>query len=52
MDFLIGLSSPSSTFMLFAYLIGNVIFAQYLQIFYVKGAGELTIFAGPCSVQA
>jgi phospho-N-acetylmuramoyl-pentapeptide-transferase len=36
----------SSTYMLFAYLVGNVIFAQYLQIFYVKGAGELAIFCG------
>ncbi len=36
----------TSTFMLFAYLVGNMIFAQYLQIFYVKGAGELSIFCG------
>ena len=35
-----------STFMLFAYLAGNVKFAQYLQIFYVKGAGELAILCG------
>ena len=35
-----------STFLLFAYLVGNVKFAQYLQIFYVKGAGELTILCG------
>ncbi|MCX5808916.1 MAG: phospho-N-acetylmuramoyl-pentapeptide-transferase [Proteobacteria bacterium] len=35
-----------STFMLFAYIAGNVKFAQYLQIFYVKGAGELTILCG------
>jgi phospho-N-acetylmuramoyl-pentapeptide-transferase len=35
-----------STFMLFAYLVGNVKFAQYLQIFYVKGAGELSILCG------
>jgi phospho-N-acetylmuramoyl-pentapeptide-transferase len=35
-----------STFLLFAYLAGNVIFAQYLQVSYVKGAGELTIFCG------
>jgi phospho-N-acetylmuramoyl-pentapeptide-transferase len=35
-----------TTFMLFAYLAGNVKFAQYLQIFYVKGAGELTILCG------
>lgn len=35
-----------STFLLFAYLVGNIKFAQYLQIFYVKGAGELTILCG------
>ncbi len=36
----------SATFTLFAYLVGNIIFAQYLQIVYVKGAGELTILCG------
>jgi len=36
----------SATFLLFAYLVGNIKFAQYLQIFYVKGAGELTILCG------
>lgn len=35
-----------ATFLIFAYLVGNVKFAQYLQIFYVKGAGELTILCG------
>lgn len=35
-----------STFLLFAYLVGNVKFAQYLQIFYVRGAGELTVLCG------
>ena len=35
-----------STFMLFAYIAGNIKFTQYLQIFYVKGAGELTILCG------
>ncbi len=35
-----------ATFMLFSYLVGNIKFAQYLQIFYVKGAGELTILCG------
>jgi phospho-N-acetylmuramoyl-pentapeptide-transferase len=35
-----------STFMLFAYLVGNIKFSQYLQIFYVRGAGELTILCG------
>ena len=36
----------SATFLLFAYLAGNVKFAQYLQIFHVTGAGELTILCG------
>ena len=35
-----------ATFLLFAYLVGNVKFAQYLQVFYVKGAGELTVLCG------
>jgi phospho-N-acetylmuramoyl-pentapeptide-transferase len=35
-----------ATFLLFAYLVGHVKFAQYLQIFYVKGAGELPILCG------
>ncbi|MBA4416447.1 MAG: phospho-N-acetylmuramoyl-pentapeptide-transferase [Syntrophus sp. (in: bacteria)] len=35
-----------STFLLFAYLAGNVKFAQYLQVFYVRGAGELSILCG------
>lgn len=36
----------TSTFLLFAYLVGNVKFSQYLQIFNVKGAGELSILCG------
>ncbi len=36
----------SFTFLLFAYLAGNLKFAEYLQIFHVKGAGELTILCG------
>jgi phospho-N-acetylmuramoyl-pentapeptide-transferase len=35
-----------ATFLLFSYLVGNIKFAQYLQIYYVKGAGELTILCG------
>ncbi len=34
------------TFLLFSYLVGNIKFAQYLQIFYVRGAGELTVLCG------
>ena len=33
-------------FALIAYLVGNVIFANYLQIHHVPGAGELTVFCG------
>jgi len=36
----------AGTYMLFAYLTGNVKIANYLQIPYVEGAGELTIFCG------
>jgi len=35
-----------TTFMIFCYLVGNAIFSQYLQIFFVKGAGELTVLCG------
>ncbi len=36
----------SGTYMVFAYLAGHVKIANYLQILYVPGAGELTIFCG------
>ena len=36
----------AATYMLFAYLAGNVKIANYLQIQYVPGVGELTIFCG------
>lgn len=36
----------AGTFGLIAYLIGNVKFAQYLQIHYVAGTGELAIICG------
>jgi phospho-N-acetylmuramoyl-pentapeptide-transferase len=36
----------SATFMLFCYLSGNVRFAGYLQIPFVRGSGELTILCG------
>jgi len=32
------------TFSIFAYLAGNVKFAQYLKLVYVPGAGEITVF--------
>lgn len=35
-----------SSFALIAYLCGNMLFADYLQISYVPGAGELTVLAG------
>ena len=36
----------AATFALIAYLIGNVKFADYLQIRHVAGAGELAVFCG------
>jgi phospho-N-acetylmuramoyl-pentapeptide-transferase len=33
-------------FALIAYLVGNAIFANYLQLHHVPGAGELTVFCG------
>ena len=34
----------ASCFALIAYLVGNAVFAEYLQIHYVAGTGELTVF--------
>jgi phospho-N-acetylmuramoyl-pentapeptide-transferase len=36
----------AASFALITYLIGNVQFAEYLQVHYVAGSGELTIFLG------
>jgi phospho-N-acetylmuramoyl-pentapeptide-transferase len=36
----------AATFLLFAYLVGNVKFADYLQLHYVAGTGELIVFLG------
>ena len=36
----------ASAFALIAYLVGNSIFSNYLQITYVPGAGELAVFCG------
>src|SRR5258705_3147699 len=33
-------------FHMIAYLAGNVVFANYLQIHHVAGSGELTVFCG------
>jgi phospho-N-acetylmuramoyl-pentapeptide-transferase len=48
-----GLTAIASfTFAVFAYVIGNFRTADYLQVFYMRGAGELTVFclalAGAC----
>ncbi|HJU90067.1 MAG TPA: phospho-N-acetylmuramoyl-pentapeptide-transferase [Gemmatimonadaceae bacterium] len=34
----------AATFALFAYVIGRIDTAEYLQIYYLRGAGELTVF--------
>jgi phospho-N-acetylmuramoyl-pentapeptide-transferase len=39
-------SIAAATYMIFAYVAGNVKIADYLQINYVAGSGELTIFCG------
>ena len=36
----------SGCFALIAYLVGNAVFAHYLQLQHVAGAGELAVFAG------
>jgi len=33
-------------FALISYLVGNTVFAEYLQVHYVPGTGELTVFCG------
>jgi len=35
-----------AVFSLIAYLVGNSVFANYLQLHYVPGSGELTVFCG------
>jgi phospho-N-acetylmuramoyl-pentapeptide-transferase len=36
----------AGVFALIAYLVGNAVFANYLQVHYVPGAGELAVFSG------
>ncbi len=36
----------ATTYLIFAYLAGNIITAKYLQIFYVPGVAEITVFLG------
>ncbi|MDR1397941.1 MAG: phospho-N-acetylmuramoyl-pentapeptide-transferase [Desulfarculales bacterium] len=36
----------ATTYLIMAYLAGNLIIARYLQIFYVPGAGEISVFLG------
>jgi len=36
----------AATFLLIAYLVGNIKFADYLQLHYVAGTGELTVLLG------
>jgi phospho-N-acetylmuramoyl-pentapeptide-transferase len=36
----------SATYMIFSYITGNAVIADYLKITLVRGAGELTIFCG------
>jgi phospho-N-acetylmuramoyl-pentapeptide-transferase len=36
----------AGVFTIIAYLIGNTVFANYLQVHYVPGAGELAVFCG------
>lgn len=36
----------AGVFLIISYLIGNIVFADYLQVHFVRGTGELTIFCG------
>jgi len=38
-------SAAASTLLVFAYVSGNVIFSQYLNIMYIPGVGELVVFS-------
>jgi phospho-N-acetylmuramoyl-pentapeptide-transferase len=40
------LAIVAATYMVFAYVTGNIKFAEYLQLTYVPGAGEIAIFCG------
>ncbi len=40
------LAIVAATYMVFAYVTGNIKFAAYLQLTYVPGAGEIAIFCG------
>jgi phospho-N-acetylmuramoyl-pentapeptide-transferase len=40
------MSIAAATYMIFAYVAGNVKIANYLQITYVPGSGEITVFCG------
>jgi len=40
------MSIAAATYMIFAYVAGNIKIASYLQITYVPGCGELTVFCG------
>ena len=37
----------ASTYLIFSYVAGNAVVASYLQIPFVQGAGEVTVFCGP-----
>lgn len=36
----------AACFMLIAYLVGNAVFSNYLQIHFIRGSGELAVFCG------
>lgn len=36
----------AGVFLIISYLIGNIVFADYLQVHFVRGTGELTVFCG------
>lgn len=36
----------AASFALISYLVGNIIYAEYLQIHYIEGAGEISVFCG------
>ena len=39
-----SIAVAAATYIIFAYLAGNILFSKYLQIPYIQGAGELAVF--------
>lgn len=43
---IVPVMTAAASFAIIAYLVGNAVFADYLQVNFVRGTGELTVFCG------